>query len=271
MNKKVQVVMIATKEGSFNNIPIIKYKDGKLKYLNLPFTNNSWIGQHLYFLSDDKITEGDWFYDITTGKILKCSRVSDHRIYFYKNGRDNDGYEYVTGYETSKKIIATTDESLMWLDTSWKNPELGRPNGVYRPIAKPSESFIQHYITEYKKGNQIQEVLVEYIKEYEVEHFYSKETQWFREPSIFIAGHKSWFQKQGKVREVPKTNTDNTINIKPQKDSWSREEVETLCRDAFQAGCTIQNLICKSIETGEDLLLNRDDVLGENNWIKENL
>ena len=73
-------------------------------------------------------------------------------------------------------------------------------------LPKPSQSFIEKYIEKYNKGEQITDVLVEYWAHTE-EH-----------PQLKIN---------------PK---DNTITIKPVKDSWNREEVVQLASNAFRAG-----------------------------------
>ena len=64
------------------------------------------------------------------------------------------------------------------------------------------QQFIEKYIEEYNKGNVITKVMVEYVQV---------------PNSVFI-----------QVLEAPyiqlKINSDNTINIKPIKNSWNREE-----------------------------------------------
>jgi len=73
------------------------------------------------------------------------------------------------------------------------------------PLPSISQSFIQYFITEYNKSNIITEVEVEY----ENKRYWSNDSgQYFNE-----------------VNESLKLNPDNTINIKPLKDSWTREEL----------------------------------------------
>lgn len=91
-----------------------------------------------------------------------------------------------------KKIIATSDKDLkIWLyeDSFIRVPQF-------------PQSFINHYIAQYNNGNIIKEVEVEYSSEFEYEVFAGKSYSYNL-----------------------KINSDNTINIKPIKDSWSREEV----------------------------------------------
>ena len=104
--------------------------------------------QHLYFLSDDEIKEGDWFLCTYTNNI--SNKLS--------------GFEKK---ECCKKIISTTDESLQI-----KIPNQTLPNGATlidctTGLPKPSDSFIKKYIEEYNVGKQIIKVFVEHdVREY---------------------------------------------------------------------------------------------------------
>jgi len=141
-----------------------------------------FIPQHLYILSDDEIKEGDWLYYITPhGKILikkvirllypegeKSIKLGEPATRMVIKGTKKElfsqdmifpsrrlgGTDYASDIieseiiikecNTWKKIISTTDESLI----------------IFLP--QPSQSFIEHYITEYnKKGNLIRKVMVE--------------------------------------------------------------------------------------------------------------
>ena len=86
------------------------------------------------------------------------------------------------------KIIATTDTSL------------GLP--------QLPQQFIYDYIAEYNKGNVITEVTVEY----------KTEEYCLPMPNIHVKQY----------REILKINSDSTINIKPIKNTWNREEVVEL-------------------------------------------
>ena len=102
----------------------------------------------------------------------------------------------------SKKIIATTDT----LNYGEDVPEVIRYKSV--PIHQPSQEFIQSYIEAYNNGKPITKVMVEY---------------------------EQWTQFSGGHHDTPTTislkiNQDNTINIKPIKDSWNRDEVIALIK-----------------------------------------
>ena len=99
-----------------------------------------------------------------------------------------------------RKIITTTDMSVK--DIVWN----------YLP--KIPQQFIQRYIEEYNKGNVITKVEVEYVQV---------------PNQVFISEIDAPYVQF-------KVNTDNTINIKPIKDSWNREEVIELCRNAARYG-----------------------------------
>lgn len=172
------------------------------------------IPQHLYFLSDKEIKEGDWFINIIQNEIYK---------------HDLKGY---TIKKYHKKIIATTDESLKFLTNTEEDydPENGGLN--YQILSQPSQSFIQKYVDSYNKGNVITEVMVEYI---------------FNEDDSDLPN------KGLQVQEFLKVNPkDNTITIKPVKNSWTREEVIAL----HKANCE---------------RLTNSYVSDDINWIEENL
>lgn len=80
------------------------------------------------------------------------------------------------------------------------------------------QSFIEQYITEYNKGNIISDVLVEYEECYDE----------LKAVNLNIKDYTSdEYHKLTKSSKL-KINSDNTINIKTVKDSFSKEEVKTL-------------------------------------------
>ena len=83
--------------------------------------------QHLYITSDDEIKEGDWYYDTNHNAIGK----------------------YDSSAQIGKKIVATTDKSIMHLSNN------GR---VGYPLPNIPESFIQDYIKAYNEGNPIETI-----------------------------------------------------------------------------------------------------------------
>jgi hypothetical protein len=99
---------------------------------------------------------------------------------------------------TARKIIATTDN----LYITQQNRHLGQ---AIIKLSEPSQGFIEKFVKQYNKGNIITEVMVEY------------------DECPFDNGH---------TKVNPK---DNTITIKRLKDSWTREELEKACTDAFDS------------------------------------
>lgn len=117
------------------------------------------------------------------------------------------------------KIIATTNSSLK-LHTLEKFP-LGASMDVYKKLPQPSQSFIQKYIDEYKKGNQIVDVLVEYEGFWQIRE---------RCTTGEFMGDKI------------KISKDNTITIRKVKKCWNRDEVIELCKSAFLTGTRIDDV-----------------------------
>lgn len=116
--------------------------------------------------------------------------------------------EHITGFESENwdKIIATTNKSL------------GLP--------EPSKSFLEIFVRKYNKGNIITEVMVEYN---EGRHI----------PGIVDCGDEDLWESDYYEPDILKVNPkDNTITIKPIKDSWSRDEVKLLCNKAM---CYVRN------------------------------
>jgi len=195
MLKKLQLLMLPTNQKVKLFLGAIS---GQLQLNQLDWYDKSTLCQHLYFLSDEEIKEGDWVYDID-GDIGQAI------------GTDKEEWS------GNKKIIATTDSSLTYHNPSEKK------SFVLDYLPQPSPSFIEKYIEKYNKGEQITEVMVEY------------ESQWKRDDgklsTIKESGNNSI---PGKFYDIPKVNPkDNTITIKPIKDSYTRDEVEIKVRNVI--------------------------------------
>ena len=139
--KKTKVVMLSTNEKAKFNDLVIHPIGGLL--VQFKFQNCTEVAQHLYFLSDEEIKEGDW-------GISKLNEI----VQFKKN------------YESTlyKKIIATTDKSL---SKTIKSSYVQFGDNVEETriefLPQPSQSFIEKFVDEYNKGNVITEVMVEYV------------------------------------------------------------------------------------------------------------
>ena len=109
------------------------------------------------------------------------------------------------------KIIATTDKSITI--NGYDSSDEDAVVNCYLP-----QQFIQYYIGEYNKGNVITEV--------EVEHLLS-----------LWSGNTLSDRKYGKT--ILKVNPDDTTNIKPIKESWTKDEVvELLIRAISNCNCS---------------------------------
>jgi hypothetical protein len=209
MNKKCKVVMLATDKET----EIGLYHDN-LYNSTFGAKTNDWNNQHLYILSDDEIKEGDWFWQGFDKKVHQCHKTTDHFIIAVLP----DDYPK----KICKKIIATTDSSLSLnqcdgcitgAPIDGKNIHRFADKGAmvcqrdkYQLPSIP-QSFIEYYVSEYNKGNKIEEVLVEY----EIKGWSKHLIEEAHEPK--------------ELHQTLKLNSDNTINIKAIKDSWTREEV----------------------------------------------
>jgi len=130
MLKQCQVVMLTTNQKTQLFIP----KNGKNLHLSKGIHKDYCNYQYLYITSsNEEIKEGDWKY---------CSKTN--YITQYKETKDS----VVNERECCKKIIATTDKSLIY------NPIGSRFN-----IPQIPESFIKAFV---ESNGTIKEVLVRY-------------------------------------------------------------------------------------------------------------
>lgn len=203
--KKVQLVMLPTNEKAEDCLAI--YYNGKIgiakELLTQSYLKSAGVKTfHLYFLSDEEIKEGDWY--IADNTVFRADTK------FRENNRNNPN-----GNNGSKKIIATTDSSLRYI-TGVSNTTINMGDGdeyipSTKPLPQPSQSFLEVFVTEYNKGNQIKEVLVEYEHEGYKDWFGYNET----ELPIWVPNYE--------LKINPK---DNTITIKKVKDSFTKAELK---------------------------------------------
>ena len=187
MKKSAQVVMLPTNEKAEIGFLTQKGKErGHLVHFDRPMPNIlDSENQHLYILSDEEIKEGDYHVAI---RIVKTN--GDKAIAF----TDQEQLDAIAEIGGAKKIIATTDKLNI-------HPNLADSYRSGNCLPQIPQSFIEHFVEEYNKGNVITEVMVEY-----------KSIGAYANPK-----YDSDYQL--------KINPDNTINISMLKDSWSREEV----------------------------------------------
>lgn len=138
--KKTKVVMLPTNEKAN-----LKLGQNGLLVNNTLGYDAHFTNQHLYFLSDDEIKEGDWVIH---------GLVDD---YIYQVNKYNIKQSLAN---KSKKIIATTDKSLDFKNTEDFPSFIGIHKRDIFP--EPSKSFIEKYVREHYSGVPIKNVLVEY-------------------------------------------------------------------------------------------------------------
>ena len=176
MKKQVKVVMLPTEKATRIEkvTDILRYSTYLIK------SNALGIFQNLYFLSDDKIKEGDWYID-RLGIVQQCESIRDNPLTGPQSSIGSVGGKgfdkWSTQYQNRDykdldncfKILATTDESLSLICTCGAIKKV--PTGLYiecgkfinTPIPRPSNEFIKKYC----EVGGIDEVLVEYKCEYE--------------------------------------------------------------------------------------------------------
>ncbi len=176
----------------------------KIGHFNEPqiVDGQDYAGQHLYItlpqsdLEISKIKQGDWYLHKQAGeyRILQCN----------SNILPMD----------SEKIIATTNKYLII--------NIG---GDILPLIP--KSFIEHFISEYNKGNIVESVDIE-LEEYDHDEEWSE-----------ISGAYETYKLRLKL------NPQNEISIiipEKKKDSWNRDEVIELCKSAFITGNRVNDI-----------------------------
>ena len=249
LKKKCQIVLLPTNE----KVNIVLLVEVNQLIYNVDVMRNGvskTSNQHLYITSDKEIKEGDWYIDDTN--TVRQSVTSDK--------------DYWSVRQDYKKIIAATDTSLISINEQYFDVNKSRKSAVLeqKTLPQPSQEFIQRYIKEYNKGNVISDVEVEYeVDKYDIRNQYKhtpsgkyhddepippSPDRLFSNPSYFI----------------PKVNSDNTINIKLIKDSWSREEVIEFGLKCVNLGMDLNNNPSPRL----------NDISGKDyyyKWIEENL
>ena len=231
--KKAKIIMLSTNEPSKIGNLATYQKRSLAKVIKeginpIGSTVQFW---NLYTISDDEIKENDWYYD---NVVLQIRQWKSFMIY---------------NKLQHKKVIATTDESLYYKDTS-KNPKQYMGSYISMSLGEnlpqPSQQFIQKYIEEYNKGNVITDVLVEYELVSNEEYFLN---------TINPDDDVLYFDENLKIN-----HKDNTITIKKVKDSYTREEV-------IEFGNKVKEY-CKDVWKTDSL----HRVFFEwDKWVKENL
>lgn len=185
---------------------------------------------HLYIISDDDINEGDWFTlneEHSQGRIRKCWEIRNGNYYIDDPNDIKRGWGFVKPDEC-KKIIATTDKSLRLNSvkvSASSDFTLEQISENMPCLPQIPQSFIDHYIEQYNNGNVVDKVLVEYTQIYQ------------NDMGVITINHtnsKTQSHWENVIDNTPKINSDNTINILTQKDSWNRDEVIELIKQYIE-------------------------------------
>jgi hypothetical protein len=172
---------------------------------------NEYIFYHLYIITDEKPKVGEYALldwegkfkenDLRIGEVLQIdSNHVEIKNQFGNESHTNEMWPNAKWY----KIIASTSDLSIY--------NHGDGCQAFKSLPKPSISFIEKYIHQYNdiKLDPIEDILVEY-----------EEIKWSMRINPTLVGN-----------EVLKVNPkDNTITIKKLKNSWNREEIETLFRN----------------------------------------
>lgn len=190
--QEAEVVMLATDKRS---CLFINKRSNQLQYYFKGTAPNNAKHQHLYFLSNEEIKEGDWYCDIS----MKTSNYGIHQC-------DSKRLEAICNQfkDQAKKIIATTDTSLfIESPINIQNIPTQYIEEDYQ-LPQPSKAFIQAYIKAYNEGKPITKVLVEMES---IGAYCNIE---------YLSDFKL------------KVNPSNEITIKKIKDSYTREELPSI-------------------------------------------
>ena len=207
MLKQCKVVMLPTNQKTKYLMVYSDVEKTKGKLILNGLKNDEYKEyQNFYIISDDEIKKGDWFINLQHNKIYQCVPKPFVGEVWVNENKD-----------VCKKIIATTDTSLY----THQKETVSLPERVFY-LPQPSQQFIQKYIEEYNKGNVITDVLVEYELISNEEYFGN---------TVNPDDDVPYFDERLKINLK-----DNTITIKKIKDSWNREEVIELCKQAFIDG-----------------------------------
>lgn len=129
MKHEAEVVMLQTKKASKI---LLSKSDNKLCYSSINTIGDSiFKPQHLYFISNDEIKEGDWVFRKGNDSFIKDV------VYQIKKGSvEHNDMLSPTYYNTKcKKIIATTNEELGYIDNF----------GIFNQYPIPSDEFIENF------------------------------------------------------------------------------------------------------------------------------
>lgn len=195
--KRTKVIMLPTNEKS-NAL----WWSGQKLYNKPPEDPSRGELNHLYFLSDEEIKEGDWvLYNSNHNsknpkwELLQCNKIERKEMYPHFNNKL---------LLWMKKIIATTNGSLF----THQKETIHLPEKIFY-LPKPTIDFIDQYKEYFNKGEPIKQVDVKYS---------------ICSPGMCLINDMTCGHSGCKSINT-KINSNNEISIKTIKDSYTRDEV----------------------------------------------
>lgn len=198
MKKKYKIIALLTEDqkggilsfsSAFNNLKIM---EPKVKYTTTCLFEIGAEAYHLYFISDDKIQEGDWYIDDTDQIRRSITSVSSY-------------WELRQDY---KKIVATTDKDLLVRECSQQLENWGK-----HFLPQIPQSLVKQYV---EANGEIDEV------ELELEEDWINESYGVDDKGEEIEGNFCYYKLKLQNNEVIICFQDKT---------YTRDEVETLLYD----------------------------------------
>ena len=211
--KRTKVVMLPTDDMS--NITVM-YPNRAGSYLQFGtrkyYAPEHVKSQHLYFITDEEIKEGDWVFSNRTGSVGLCK------------------HNWQGGYNGSYKIIASTDPKLIIEKTQRSMLNNLITNRVKLP--QPSKAFIEKYC----KVGGIDEVMVEYwIDNDHIRRKHLRDVPKGMNPETVVASILSEY-----LGSFPKVNSNKEITIHPIKTSWTLEELRLASKQLVTEGTPLE-------------------------------
>ncbi len=171
--QECQVIILPTKDITKIGINPERLSDNKLYYFDMGAVASDC--QHLYFISDEEIKEGDWVLrgngSYGCRKVLRITKDFAVCTDFW-----DKPIETPFPLSELKKIIATTDKLLTCNGVKREGESCTYNNNCKFPkcqLPRPSNEFLQAFVREWDKGNKITRVLVE-MEEYAYEPIIGK-------------------------------------------------------------------------------------------------
>lgn len=167
MKQEKTVVMVSTSKPATVNQIVSRKSDNRLAIVNVLTVEDPnrhlHTTQHLYILSDEKVKNGDWYvvelFKITGESdglhLEQCKKIEDVWV-------NNFDVVQTRHKDNCKKVIATTNPDL------WKKENDGsKENQQFAQylwdIPKIGLDFVERFVKEWNKGNEIEKVMIEYL------------------------------------------------------------------------------------------------------------